>query len=54
MTTPLRSQVINLYKQLAYLGREYPAGYNNFFRPKLKEAFFKKKYLKMKKKLKKL
>ncbi|KAI9308265.1 hypothetical protein BJ944DRAFT_237144 [Cunninghamella echinulata] len=53
MTTPLRSQVINLYKQLAYLGREYPAGYNNFFRPKLKEAFFKKKDLKDEEEIKK-
>ncbi|KAI7875800.1 LYR motif-containing protein 5A [Lichtheimia hyalospora FSU 10163] len=44
-TTPLRSQVIALYKQLAYLGREYPLGYENFFRPKLKAAFMKKRDL---------
>lgn len=31
--------------QLVYLGREYPAGYHDFFRPKLKAAFFKKKDL---------
>jgi len=27
------------------LGREYPAGYANFFRPKLKAAFMKKRDL---------
>jgi hypothetical protein len=27
------------------LGREYPAGYTNFFRPKLKAAFMKKRDL---------
>lgn len=42
-TNPLRPKVIALYKQLVYLGREYPAGYENFFRPKLKAAFMKKK-----------
>ncbi|ORY99463.1 hypothetical protein BCR43DRAFT_504127 [Syncephalastrum racemosum] len=31
--------------QLAYLGREYPLGYNNFFRPRLKAAFMKKRDL---------
>ncbi|KAI8994800.1 hypothetical protein BDB01DRAFT_774115 [Pilobolus umbonatus] len=45
MTNPLRSEVISLYKQLVYLGREYPAGYHNHFRPKLKAAFMKKKDL---------
>ncbi|KAI7863475.1 LYR motif-containing protein 5-like protein [Spinellus fusiger] len=44
-TTSLRPQVIALYKQLVYLGREYPAGYHDFFRPKLKSAFLKKKDL---------
>ncbi|KAI9490013.1 hypothetical protein BDB00DRAFT_571290 [Zychaea mexicana] len=44
-TSPLRSQVIALYKQLAYLGREYPLGYENFFRPRLKSAFLKKRDL---------
>jgi hypothetical protein len=28
-----------------YLGRDYPAGYTNFFRPKLKAAFMKKRDL---------
>ncbi|KAI9478600.1 MAG: putative growth hormone-inducible soluble protein [Benjaminiella poitrasii] len=46
MSNILRSQVIALYKQLVYLGREYPSGYTNFFRPKLKAAFLKKKDLK--------
>ncbi|CAO3666167.1 unnamed protein product [Umbelopsis vinacea] len=41
----LQSEVIALYKQLVYLGREYPAGYANFFRPKLKAAFMKKRDL---------
>ncbi|KAI9285474.1 lyr motif-containing protein 5a [Umbelopsis sp. AD052] len=41
----LRSEVIALYKQLVYLGRDYPAGYTNFFRPKLKAAFMKKRDL---------
>lgn len=41
------------YRQLAYLGREYPAGYNNFFRPKLKAAFMKKKDLKDEEEIKK-
>ncbi|KAI9269401.1 hypothetical protein BY458DRAFT_510877 [Sporodiniella umbellata] len=40
-----RSRVIELYKQLVYLGREYPAGYHDFFRPKLKAAFLKNKEL---------
>lgn len=30
---------------MVYLGREYPAGYTDFFRPKLKAAFLKKKDL---------
>ncbi|KAG2197609.1 hypothetical protein INT47_006672 [Mucor saturninus] len=40
----LRPKVIALYKQ-ASSGRDYPAGYHDFFRPKLKAAFFKKKDL---------
>ncbi|CDS08001.1 hypothetical protein LRAMOSA01950 [Lichtheimia ramosa] len=52
-TSPLRSQVIALYKQLAYLGREYPLGYENFFRPRLKAAFMKKRDLKDEEEIKK-
>ncbi|RUS34358.1 complex 1 protein [Jimgerdemannia flammicorona] len=42
MSPTLRSQVISLYKQLVYLGREYPLGYTEYFRPRLKAAFAKK------------
>ncbi|KAL7812080.1 hypothetical protein V8C44DRAFT_329691 [Trichoderma aethiopicum] len=35
----LRRQVIAIYKELLYLGREYPLGYNNYFRPRLHKAF---------------
>ncbi|KAI9020849.1 complex 1 protein [Phycomyces nitens] len=45
MSSPLRPKVISLYKQLVYLGREYPAGYEDFFRPRLKAAFMKKRDL---------
>lgn len=38
----MRPQVIQLYKNLLYLGREYPKGYE-FFREKLKKAFMKNK-----------
>jgi len=35
-----RSQAIHLYKQLLYLGKDYPKGYD-YFRSKLKNAFVK-------------
>ncbi|KAJ2962876.1 hypothetical protein NQZ79_g2124 [Umbelopsis isabellina] len=35
----------NAILKLVYLGREYPMGYTNFFRPKLKAAFIKKREL---------
>ncbi|KAF1351926.1 hypothetical protein BDV97DRAFT_293461 [Delphinella strobiligena] len=35
---PLRHQVIRIYKELLYLGREYPLGYA-YFKPRLHEAF---------------
>jgi len=38
MTSPLRPQVIQLYKNLLWLGREYPAG-ADFFNTRLKKAF---------------
>ncbi|KAF9331654.1 LYR motif-containing protein 5 [Podila minutissima] len=44
MSTPTRHRVIALYKQLFYLGREYPAG-ADFFHKKLKSAFVKNKDL---------
>ncbi|KAI8586976.1 lyr motif-containing protein 5a [Geranomyces variabilis] len=39
----LRAQVKDLYKQLLYMGREYPNGGIDYFRPKLKAAFLKKR-----------
>ncbi|GFF62468.1 NADH-ubiquinone oxidoreductase complex 1/LYR family protein [Aspergillus lentulus] len=39
MTNPeLRRQVINIYKELLYIGREYPLGYD-YFRQRLHKAF---------------
>ncbi|KAL2167308.1 hypothetical protein VTG60DRAFT_1437 [Thermothelomyces hinnuleus] len=40
----LRRQVIAIYKQLLYLGRDYPQGYD-FFRPRLHRAFMAKAHL---------
>ncbi|KAF1824935.1 complex 1 protein [Dissoconium aciculare CBS 342.82] len=37
-TSPLRLDVIRIYKELLYLGREYPLGYD-YFRPRLHKAF---------------
>ncbi|KAK4990677.1 hypothetical protein LTR66_001031 [Elasticomyces elasticus] len=37
-TSSLRPQVIRIYKELLYLGREYPLGYD-YFRPRLHKAF---------------
>lgn len=37
----LRREVINIYKELLYLGREYPLGYD-YFRPRLHKAFTSK------------
>ncbi|OCK82421.1 hypothetical protein K432DRAFT_293286 [Lepidopterella palustris CBS 459.81] len=34
----LRHQVIRIYKELLYLGREYPLGYD-YFRSRLHKAF---------------
>ncbi|KAL1964326.1 hypothetical protein VTN77DRAFT_7011 [Rasamsonia byssochlamydoides] len=45
MTNPeLRRQVINLYKELLFLGREYPLGYT-YFRDRLHRAFAGKAHL---------
>lgn len=41
LSNPLRYQVIRIYKELLYLGREYPLGYD-FFRPRLHKAFSSK------------
>ncbi|GBM69237.1 Protein CASC1 [Araneus ventricosus] len=40
-----RSKVIHLYKNLLFLGREYPKGYD-YFKIRLKEAFMKNKDVK--------
>ncbi|XP_015912377.1 electron transfer flavoprotein regulatory factor 1 [Parasteatoda tepidariorum] len=40
-----RSKVITLYKNLLFLGRDYPKGYD-YFRVRLKEAFLKNKDVK--------
>ncbi|CEJ94395.1 Putative NADH-ubiquinone oxidoreductase complex 1/LYR family protein [[Torrubiella] hemipterigena] len=37
----LRRQVIAIYKELLYLGREYPLGFG-YFRPRLHKAFMAK------------
>ncbi|KAL1984096.1 hypothetical protein VTN96DRAFT_9596 [Rasamsonia emersonii] len=45
MTNPeLRRQVINIYKELLFLGREYPLGYT-YFRDRLHRAFSGKAHL---------
>ncbi|KAG7456209.1 hypothetical protein MATL_G00249350 [Megalops atlanticus] len=40
MANPLRGEVVRLYKNLLFLGREYPKG-ANYFRERLKTAFMK-------------
>ncbi|KAM9823719.1 LYR motif-containing protein 5A [Neosynchiropus ocellatus] len=42
MANPLRGEVFRLYKNLLYLGREYPKG-STYFRERLKSAFMKNK-----------
>ncbi|EMD96844.1 hypothetical protein COCC4DRAFT_172385 [Bipolaris maydis ATCC 48331] len=47
MTTPnpaLRHQVIRIYKDLLYMGREYPQGYD-YFRTRLHKAFASQRHL---------
>ncbi|KAL4933867.1 electron transfer flavoprotein regulatory factor 1 [Aspergillus undulatus] len=46
MTNPeLRRQVINIYKELLNIGREYPLGYD-YFRNRLHRAFSSQVHLK--------
>lgn len=40
----LRQRVLYLYKELVYMGRDYPAGYS-FFIQRLRQAFRKKSIL---------
>nr|ACI66040.1 LYR motif-containing protein 5 [Salmo salar] len=42
MANPLRREVRQLYKNLLYLGREYPQG-ADYFRERLNSAFMKNK-----------
>ncbi|XP_034982501.1 electron transfer flavoprotein regulatory factor 1 [Zootoca vivipara] len=53
MTNPLRYEVLNLYKNLLYLGKEYPKG-ADYFRTRLKAAFLKNKDVKEPEKIKEL
>ncbi|XP_076861037.1 LYR motif-containing protein 5A [Brachyhypopomus gauderio] len=53
MTNPLRGEVIRLYKNLLYLGREYPKG-AVYFRERLKTAFMKNKDVSDPEKIRKL
>uniref|UniRef100_A0A8C5QLA5 Electron transfer flavoprotein regulatory factor 1 n=1 Tax=Leptobrachium leishanense TaxID=445787 RepID=A0A8C5QLA5_9ANUR len=42
MANPLRGEVVKLYKNLLFLGREYPKG-EPYFKERLKKAFMKNK-----------
>uniref|UniRef100_A0A8D0HNJ4 Electron transfer flavoprotein regulatory factor 1 n=1 Tax=Sphenodon punctatus TaxID=8508 RepID=A0A8D0HNJ4_SPHPU len=53
MANPLRNEVVNLYKNLLHLGREYPKG-AEYFRAHLKAAFLKNKDVKDPEKIKQL
>ncbi|MBN3301876.1 LYM5A protein, partial [Amia calva] len=53
MANPLRGEVVRLYKNLLYLGREYPKG-ADYFRDRLKTAFMKNKDVTDPEKIKKL
>ncbi|XP_030069846.1 electron transfer flavoprotein regulatory factor 1 isoform X1 [Microcaecilia unicolor] len=53
MAHPLRGEVVKLYKNLLYLGREYPKG-ADYFREKLKKAFMKNRDVKDPEKIKEL
>ncbi|XP_055794151.1 electron transfer flavoprotein regulatory factor 1 isoform X1 [Salvelinus fontinalis] len=53
MANPLRSEVRQLYKNLLFLGREYPKG-ADYFRERLKRAFMKNKDVTDPKEIKKL
>ncbi|XP_063164720.1 electron transfer flavoprotein regulatory factor 1 [Candoia aspera] len=53
MANPLRYEVLNLYKKLLYLGKEYPKG-AGYFRTRLKAAFLKNKEVKDPEEIKKL
>ncbi|KAM6214441.1 electron transfer flavoprotein regulatory factor 1 [Rhynchocyon petersi] len=52
MANSLRGEVLNLYKNLLYLGREYPKG--DYFKRRLKNVFLKNKDVKDPEKIKEL
>ena len=52
MSNPWRYEVFRIYKELLYLGREYPLGYD-YFRPRLQKAFKAKKNLQDEEEIKK-
>ncbi|XP_020790742.1 LYR motif-containing protein 5B [Boleophthalmus pectinirostris] len=53
MANPLRPEVVRLYKNLLYLGREYPKG-GDYFRDRLRAAFAKNKSVQDPEKIKEL
>ncbi|XP_067349469.1 LYR motif-containing protein 5B [Channa argus] len=53
MATPLRAEVVRLYKNLLYLGRDYPKG-GDYFRERLRVAFTKNKSVQDPEKIKEL
>ncbi|XP_037661860.1 electron transfer flavoprotein regulatory factor 1-like [Choloepus didactylus] len=53
MDNSLRGEVLNLYKNLLYLGRDYPKG-DNYFKRHLKNVFLKNKDVKDPEKFKEL
>ncbi|KAL2093580.1 hypothetical protein ACEWY4_010892 [Coilia grayii] len=53
MANPLRGEVVQLYKNLLYLGKEYPKG-ADYFRDRLRAAFTKNKNVQDPEKIKEL
>ncbi|XP_053320409.1 electron transfer flavoprotein regulatory factor 1 isoform X2 [Spea bombifrons] len=53
MANPLRGEVVKLYKNLLFLGREYPKG-EDYFKERLKNAFMKNKDVRDPEKIKEL
>ncbi|XP_003405743.1 electron transfer flavoprotein regulatory factor 1 [Loxodonta africana] len=53
MANSLRGEVMNLYKNLLYLGKDYPKG-EDYFKRRLKSVFLKNKDVKDPEKIKEL
>ncbi|XP_030621484.1 LYR motif-containing protein 5B [Chanos chanos] len=53
MANPFRGEVVRLYKNLLFLGREYPKGVE-YFRDRLRAAFVKNKDVQDPEKIKQL